>query len=179
MRSNMIANAPHHLYKNLKFSKLSEFSDVCNSHPPPHVNYRVREPHVSHTGINMCAHCPLHLPKKVTEKPSVNHIGSSTSHQWKMSQPGISLNYKKINSRRFSNRSWTYWSERESKSEKDAKDCVDANESTQTKSESDVTFAFAWSALTLRVTIFENVRWILSLLTIRWRLYVAVDVLKR
>ena len=24
---------------------------------------------------------PLHLPKKVTEKPSVNHIGSSTSHQ--------------------------------------------------------------------------------------------------
>ena len=47
-----------------------------------HHNYRVREPHVSHTGINVCVHCPLHLPKKVTENPSVNHIGSSTSHQW-------------------------------------------------------------------------------------------------
>ena len=81
MRSNMTANAPHHLYKNLKFSELSEFSEVRNSPLPLHVNYRVREPHVSHTGINVCAHCPLHLPKKVTEKPSVNHIGSSTSHQ--------------------------------------------------------------------------------------------------
>ena len=30
MRSNMTANAPHHLYKNLKFSELSEFSDVRN-----------------------------------------------------------------------------------------------------------------------------------------------------
>ena len=75
----MTANAPHHLYKNLKFLELSGFSDVRN--PPPHVNYCVQEPHVSHTGINVCAHCPLHLPKKVTEKPSVNHIGSSTSHQ--------------------------------------------------------------------------------------------------
>ena len=82
MRSNMTAYAPHHLYKNFKFSELSEFSDVHNSPLPLHINYRVREPHVSHTGINVCAHCPLHLPKKVTEKPSVNHIGSSTSHQW-------------------------------------------------------------------------------------------------
>ena len=49
--------------------------------PSLHVNYRVQEPHVSHTGINVYAHCPLHLPKIVTEKPSVNHIGSSTSHQ--------------------------------------------------------------------------------------------------
>ena len=48
---------------------------------PSHVNYHVREPHVSHTGINVCAHCPLHLPKKMSKKPSVNHIGSSTSHQ--------------------------------------------------------------------------------------------------
>ena len=79
----MTANAPHHLYKNLKFSELSKFSDVCNS-PLPHVNYPVREPHVSHTGINVYAYCPLHLPKKVTEKPSVNHIGSSTSHQKKL-----------------------------------------------------------------------------------------------
>ena len=31
---------------------------------------------------NVYVHCPHHLPKKVTEKPSVNHIGSSTSHQW-------------------------------------------------------------------------------------------------
>ena len=54
---------------------------------------------------------------------------------------------KRQNSRRFSNRSWTYWSE----SEKDAKDCADANESTQTKSESESDVAFAWSALTLRV----------------------------
>ena len=46
-----------------------------------HVNYRVREPHVSHTGINVYAYCPLHLPKKVSKKPSVNHIGSSTNHQ--------------------------------------------------------------------------------------------------
>ena len=81
MRSNMTANSPHHLYKILKFSELSEFSDVRNS-PLPHVNYRVREPHMSHMGINVYAYCPLHLPKKVTEKPSVNHIGSSTSHQW-------------------------------------------------------------------------------------------------
>ena len=77
MRSNMATNAPHHLYKNLKFSKLSEFSEVRNV--PPH--HPAREPHVSHTGINVYAHCPLHHPKKVTEKPSVNHIGSSTSHQ--------------------------------------------------------------------------------------------------
>ena len=81
MRYNMTTNAPRHLYWKLKFSKLSEFSDVRNSPPTLHVNYRAREPHVSHTGINVCVHCPLHLPKKVTEKPSVNHIGSSTSHQ--------------------------------------------------------------------------------------------------
>ena len=37
--------------------------------------------YVTNTGINVYAHCPLHLPKKVTEKPSINHIGSSTSHQ--------------------------------------------------------------------------------------------------
>ena len=86
MRSNMTTNAPHHLYKNLKFSELYKFSDVRNSPLPLHINYRVREPHVSHMGINVCAHCPLHLPKKVTEKPSVNHIGSSTSHQWIASQ---------------------------------------------------------------------------------------------
>ena len=52
--------------------------------PPPtilHVNYRVQEPHVSHTEINVYAHCPLHLPNIVSKKPSVNHIGSSTSHQ--------------------------------------------------------------------------------------------------
>ena len=36
---------------------------------------------MSHTGINVYAHCPLHLPKIVSKKPSVNHIGSSTSHQ--------------------------------------------------------------------------------------------------
>ena len=81
MRSNMVTNAPHHLYKNLKFSKLSEFYEVRNPPPILHVNYRVREPHVSHTGINVCAYCPLHLPKIVSKKPSVNHIGSSTSHQ--------------------------------------------------------------------------------------------------
>ena len=79
MRSNMADNASCSLYANLKISKFSEFSDVCS--PPMHIDYRVWEPHVSHTGINVCAHCPLHLPKKVTEKPSVNHIGSSTSHQ--------------------------------------------------------------------------------------------------
>ena len=60
---------------------------------PPflHVNYRVQEPHVSHTGINVCAHCPLHLPKKVSKKPSVNHIGSSTSHQqgFAVADPGF------------------------------------------------------------------------------------------
>ena len=63
MRSNMTAYAPHHLYKNLKFSELSKFSDVRNSSPPLHINYRVWEPHVSHTGINVYAHCPLHLQK--------------------------------------------------------------------------------------------------------------------
>ena len=77
MRFNMTTNAPLHLYKNLKFSELSEFSDVRNSPLP----YTLITVYGSHTGINVCAHCPLHLPKKVTEKPSVNHIGSSTSHQ--------------------------------------------------------------------------------------------------
>ena len=78
----MTAYAPHHLHKKFKFSKLSEFSNVRNFPLPLHINYRVREPHVSHMGINVYVHCPLHLPKKVTEKLSVNHIGSSTSHQW-------------------------------------------------------------------------------------------------
>ena len=66
-----------------KFKNFPIFWVFRCSFPPPtlHVNYRVWESHVSHTGINVCAHCPLHLPKKVTEKPSVNHIGSSTSHQ--------------------------------------------------------------------------------------------------
>ena len=68
-------------HQKLKFSELSKFSDVCNFPPPTHINYRVREPHMSHMGINVCAHCPLHLPKKVSKKQSVNHIGSSTSHQ--------------------------------------------------------------------------------------------------
>ena len=77
MRFNMTANAPHHLYKNLKFSECSKFSDVRNS-PPPHTLIMV---YGSHTGINMCAHCSLHLPKIVSKKPSVNHIGSSMSHQ--------------------------------------------------------------------------------------------------
>ena len=81
MRSNMADNAPCHLYANLKISKISEFSNVHSRPPTLHINYRVWEPHVSHTGINVCAHCPLHFPKKVTEKPSVNHIGSSTSHE--------------------------------------------------------------------------------------------------
>ena len=64
-------------HQKLKFSKLSEFSNDHNS-PHPHTLITV---YGSHTGINVYAHCPLHLPKKVTEKPSVNHIGSSTSHQ--------------------------------------------------------------------------------------------------
>ena len=79
MRSNMADNAPCHFYANLKISEFSKFPMFIPPHL--HVNYRVQEPHVSHTGINVYAHCPLHLPKKVTEKPSVNHIGSSTSHQ--------------------------------------------------------------------------------------------------
>ena len=90
MRSNMVTNAPHHLYKNLKFSELSEFYEVRN--PPPtilHINYCVREPHVSHTGINVCAHCPLHLPKIVSKKPSVNHIGSSSSHQLQITPANV------------------------------------------------------------------------------------------
>ena len=37
--------------------------------------------HVSHTWLACMHTAPLHLPKKVTEKPSVNHIGSSMSHQ--------------------------------------------------------------------------------------------------
>ena len=68
----------------IKFEVFRTFGVFRCLFPPPHtlhINYRVREPHVSHTGINVYAHCPLHLPKKVTEKPSVNHIGSSTSHQ--------------------------------------------------------------------------------------------------
>ena len=49
--------------------------------PSLHVNYHVWEPPMSHMGINMCVHCPLHLPKKVSKKRSINHIGSSMSHQ--------------------------------------------------------------------------------------------------
>ena len=43
----------------------------------------------------MYAHCPFYLPKKVTEKPSVNHIGSSMSHQQ-------SVSYEKPYSMQFS-----------------------------------------------------------------------------
>ena len=50
----------------------------CSQFPPPHTLITV---YGSHTGINVCGHCSLHLPKEVTEKPSVNHIGSSTRHQ--------------------------------------------------------------------------------------------------
>ena len=82
IRSNISTNALHHLYKNLKFSKLYKFYEVRNPPTILHVNYRVREPHVSHTGINVYAHCPLHLPKIVSKKPSVNHIGSSTSTKY-------------------------------------------------------------------------------------------------
>ena len=73
----MATNAPNHLYKNLKFSKLSEFSEVLNA--PPH--NPAWEPHVSHMEINMHVHCPLQLPKKVSKKLSINYIGSSMSHQ--------------------------------------------------------------------------------------------------
>ena len=65
MRSNMAGNASCQLYANFKISKFSEFSDVCSPHPALiNVNYRVQEPHVSHMGINVYAHCPFHLPKK-------------------------------------------------------------------------------------------------------------------
>ena len=73
MRSNMADSAPCHLYANLKNSKFSEFSNVYSPPPSPtslYVNYHVREPHMSHTGINVYVHYPLHLPKKVTKKPS-------------------------------------------------------------------------------------------------------------
>ena len=43
----------------------------------------------------MYAHCPLHLPKKVTKKPSVNHKASSMSHQQ-------SVSYEKPYSMQFS-----------------------------------------------------------------------------
>ena len=92
MRSNMATNAPHHLYKNLKFFELSEFYEVLNPPTILHVNYCLREPHMSHTGINMYAYCPPHLPKIVSKKPSVNLIGSSTSHQLKQ----WSLNWKSL-----------------------------------------------------------------------------------
>ena len=61
----------------LKFPNFPSFPIVVPP-PPPCTLITV---YGSHTGINVYAHCPLHLPKKVTEKPSVNHIGSSTSHQ--------------------------------------------------------------------------------------------------
>ena len=35
------------------------------------------------------AHSPYHLPKKVTEKPSVNHIGSSD-------EPPITVNFNAV-----------------------------------------------------------------------------------
>ena len=40
-------------------------------------------PHVSCMWLTCMRTAPLHLPKKVSKKPSINHIGSSTSHQLK------------------------------------------------------------------------------------------------
>ena len=58
MRSNMTANAPHHLYKNLKFSKLSEFSDVHNSP----LRYTLITVYVSHTWATRELTCMRTVP---------------------------------------------------------------------------------------------------------------------
>ena len=50
---------------------------TCEGSPPPYSSL----PHVSCTWLTCMHTAPLRLPKKVTEKPYVNHIGSSTSHQ--------------------------------------------------------------------------------------------------
>ena len=70
MRSNMAENAPCHLMQIFWVFWCSFLP------PPPPPVCTLITVYGSHTGINVCAHCPLHLPKKVTEKPSVNHIGS-------------------------------------------------------------------------------------------------------
>ena len=63
------------IWRFLKFPSFPMFGSVPPSlHVTVHINYRVYV-------TNMYAHSPHHLPKKVTKKPSVNHIGSSTSHQ--------------------------------------------------------------------------------------------------
>ena len=82
-RSSMAANAPCHLYCNLKIFEISKFSDVRFSPPPPCMLLCTLITMYGSCMWLTCMHtAPLHLPKKVTEKPSVNHIGSSTSHQW-------------------------------------------------------------------------------------------------
>ena len=56
--------------------------------PPPYSSL----PHMSCTWHTCMRTAPLHLPKKVTEKPSVNHIGSSTSHQ----QESVCCRYRDV-----------------------------------------------------------------------------------
>ena len=67
MRSNMTANAPHHLYKNLKFSELSEFFDVRNS--PPNTLITV---YVSHTWATRELTCVRTVPSTFQKKWAKN-----------------------------------------------------------------------------------------------------------
>ena len=60
----MTTNASHHLYKNLKFSELSEFSDVRNS-PPPHKLITV---YGSHTWATRELTCVRTVPSTFQKK---------------------------------------------------------------------------------------------------------------
>ena len=71
---------PATLMQILSFPNFLSFPMFGSPNPPSTL-------HISCTWLtcvyvtHVYAHCPLHLPKKVTKKLSINHIGSSTSHQ--------------------------------------------------------------------------------------------------
>ena len=78
----MADNAPCHFYANLKIYKFFKFSDVRFPPPPPCTLITVYGSHTWATRELTCMRTvPSTFQKIVAEKPSVNHIGSSTSHQ--------------------------------------------------------------------------------------------------
>ena len=68
--------SPPHVSNSHMWMSPPHMSDSHTWMSPPHVSNShmwMFPPHVS----NVYAHCSLHLPKKVTRQPSVNHTGSS------------------------------------------------------------------------------------------------------
>ena len=68
MKSNVAANAPCYLCSNFKFFELYEFSNVQNAPSMVITVYGSCTWLMCMYVTDMCVHCPLHLPKKVTKK---------------------------------------------------------------------------------------------------------------